>query len=128
MRTILLIDDDQIFNFISSEMILETDSEIRIITYLSSPEALQYLRDLLNQQQPLPDIMFLDIRMPEMTGFELLDKLLKEYPLEAIKKMRIFMLTSSLDENDNQKAAGNPLIEGYLGKPLDIVELVQILS
>ncbi len=128
MRTILLIDDDQIFNFISSEMILETDPDIRIITYLSSPEALQYLRDLLNRQQPLPDILFLDIRMPEMTGFELLDKLLKEYPLEAIKKMRIFMLTSSLDENDNQKAADNPLIEGYLGKPLDIVELVQILS
>ena len=128
MRTILLIDDDQIFNFISSEMILETDPDIRIITYLSSPEALQYLRDLLNRQQPLPDILFLDIRMPEMTGFELLDKLLKEYPLEAIKKMRIFMLTSSLDENDNQKAANNPLIEGYLGKPLDIVELVQILS
>lgn len=128
MRTILLIDDDQIFNFISSEMILETDPDIRIITYLSSPEALEYLRDLLNRQQPLPDILFLDIRMPEMTGFELLDKLLKEYPLEAIKKMRVFMLTSSLDENDNQKAADNPLIEGYLGKPLDIVELVQILS
>ncbi|MEY3343235.1 MAG: hypothetical protein RL090_919 [Bacteroidota bacterium] len=128
MRTILLIDDDQIFNFISSEMILETDPDTRIITYLSSPEALQYLKDLLDQEQPLPDILFLDIRMPEMTGFELLDKLLQAYPIEAIKKMRIFMLTSSLDENDNQKAADNPLIEGYLGKPLDIVELVKILS
>jgi len=73
-------------------------------------------------------MLFLDIRMPEMTGFELLDKLLQAYPIEAIKKMRIFMLTSSLDENDNQKAADNPLIEGYLGKPLDIVELVKILS
>jgi hypothetical protein len=40
MKTILLIDDDQIFNFISSEMIAETDPDIRIITYLSSPEAL----------------------------------------------------------------------------------------
>ncbi len=128
MRTILLIDDDQIFNFISSEMILETDPDTRIITYLSSPEALQYLKDLLAHEQPLPDILFLDIRMPEMTGFELLDKLLQAYPIEAIKKMRIFMLTSSLDENDNQKAADNPLIEGYLGKPLDIVELVKILS
>jgi CheY-like chemotaxis protein len=128
MRTILLIDDDQIFNFISSEMILETDPDTRIITYLSSPEALQYLKDLLAREQPLPDILFLDIRMPEMTGFELLDKLLQAYPIEAIKKMRIFMLTSSLDENDNQKAADNPLIEGYLGKPLDIVELVKILS
>jgi CheY-like chemotaxis protein len=89
---------------------------------------LQYLKDLLAREQPLPDILFLDIRMPEMTGFELLDKLLQAYPIEAIKKMRIFMLTSSLDENDNQKAADNPLIEGYLGKPLDIVELVKILS
>jgi CheY-like chemotaxis protein len=128
MRTILLIDDDQIFNFISSEMILETDPDTRIITYLSSPEALEYLKDLLDREQPLPDILFLDIRMPEMTGFELLDKLLQQYPIESIKKMRVFMLTSSLDENDNQKAANNPLIEGYLGKPLDIVELVQILS
>ncbi|MFM7079535.1 MAG: response regulator [Bacteroidota bacterium] len=128
MRTILLIDDDQIFNFISSEMILETDPDTRIITYLSSPEALEYLKDLLDREQPLPDILFLDIRMPEMTGFELLDKLLQQYPIESIKKMRVFMLTSSLDENDNQKAADNPLIEGYLGKPLDIVELVQILS
>ena len=128
MRTILLIDDDQIFNFISSEMIAETDPDIRIITYLSSPEALLYLKDLLDRHEPLPDILFLDIRMPEMTGFELLDRLKTEYPLEKIKQMRIFMLTSSLDENDNQKAADSPLVEGYLGKPLDIVELVQILS
>lgn len=128
MRTILLIDDDQIFNFISSEMIAETDPDIRIITYLSSPEALDWLKGLLERKEPLPDILFLDIRMPELTGFELLDKLLQAYPVDALKKMRVFMLTSSLDENDNRKASTNPLVEGFLGKPLDIVELVKILS
>lgn len=128
MRTILLIDDDQIFNFISSEMIAETDPDIRIITYLSSPEALGWLKGLLDRKESLPDILFLDIRMPEITGFELLDKLLKDYPVDDLKKMRVFMLTSSLDENDNRKASVNPLVEGFLGKPLDIVELVKILS
>lgn len=128
MKTILLIDDDQIFNFISSEMIAETDPDIRIITYLSSPEALDWLKGLLDRKEPLPDILFLDIRMPEITGFELLDKLLKDYPLDELEKMQVFMLTSSLDENDNRKASVNPLVKGFLGKPLDIVELVKILS
>ncbi|MFM7823618.1 MAG: response regulator, partial [Bacteroidota bacterium] len=118
MRTILLIDDDQIFNFISSEMIAETDPDIRIITYLSSPEALDWLIGLLDRKEPLPDILFLDIRMPEITGFELLDKLLQAYPLDELQKMQVFMLTSSLDENDNRKASVNPLVKGFLGKPL----------
>ncbi|MFZ9942816.1 MAG: response regulator [Bacteroidia bacterium] len=128
MRTILLIDDDQIFNFISSEMIHETDPDIRIITYLSSAEALIWLKGLLDRHEPLPDILFLDIRMPEITGFELLEKLLQDYPQEDLKRMRTYMLTSSLDENDNVRASKNPLVQGFLGKPLDIVELVKILS
>ena len=93
MRTILLIDDDQIFNFISSEMILETDPDTRIITYLSSPEALQYLKDLLAHEQPLPDILFLDIRMPEMDGINAISLLRKEY-----EEVKIIVLTMYDDQ------------------------------
>jgi CheY-like chemotaxis protein len=109
-------------------MIHETDPDIRIITYLSSAEALIWLKGLLDRHEPLPDILFLDIRMPEITGFELLEKLLQDYPQEDLKRMRTYMLTSSLDENDNVRASKNPLVQGFLGKPLDIVELVKILS
>jgi CheY-like chemotaxis protein len=120
MRTILLVDDDQLFNFISSEMIGAKDPDSQIITFLSSIEALDWLNTTIISGSPLPDILFLDVRMPELTGFELLDRLMTSHPIEVLKKMEVYMLTSSLDEQDSQKASINPLVKGFLSKPLDM--------
>jgi two-component SAPR family response regulator len=69
---ILLIDDDRIFNFLHSKIIERINSKHDIIAYESPFEALQYLLNL--SESDLPDIIFLDINMPELNGFEFINK------------------------------------------------------
>lgn len=65
--------------------------------------------------------------MPEMSGFELLDELMK-LPIDKVKQMKIYMLTSSLDDRDRSRSAQYPIITDFRGKTLTIRALKEILS
>jgi CheY-like chemotaxis protein len=125
MKRYLLIDDDEIFNFLHAELIRKADNDAIIDVFTSSIEGLTYLTDCINKSEPIPDFLFLDIRMPEMNGFEFLNELLK-LPANKIDKIKIFMLTSSLDDRD-RKTAGS-LVKGFIGKTFSIERLNEIIE
>lgn len=127
MKHFLLIDDDGIFNFIHTEVIKTVDPSAQIDTFNSSTDGFSYLVSMLEQHQKLPDYLFLDIRMPEMDGFELLERL-KKYPIELTNGMKVYMLTSSLDDRDRSKAFNSPLVKGFKSKTLTISMLQEILE
>jgi CheY-like chemotaxis protein len=126
MMNFLLIDDDDIFCFLHQVVINQVipDAEIKIIE--SSPEAIKYLSDLKPLGLKAPDVIFLDINMPEMTGFELLEHLSEE-TMNYLKGSRIFILSSSIDARDMFLAKENPRIESFVGKPLTHDFLKKIL-
>jgi CheY-like chemotaxis protein len=127
MKRYLLIDDDEIFNFLHAELIRKADDSAIIDAFTSSIEGLSYLTDCINKDMPLPDFLFLDIRMPEMNGFEFLNELLK-LPASRIEKIKIFMLTSSLDERDRKTASGYAVVKGFVGKTFSIERLNEIIE
>ncbi|MFM7078716.1 MAG: response regulator [Bacteroidota bacterium] len=128
MKRILIIDDDEIFEFITRELVIELYPEADVKSFLSSTEGLEYLQSALTSGSQIPDILLLDIRMPVMDGFELLDELAKSHGQTGISPLRIYMLTSSLDAKDYRMSTENPLVSGFISKPLEADKLKSIME
>lgn len=117
MKRYLLIDDEEIFNFIQSEVISNRDAADEVVSYNSAADALTFLHEKIAKQEPVPDFILLDVRMPEMNGFEFLDAF-HQLDQKSVGNIRIYMLSSSLDEKDFQRAMSYPQVKGFKSKPL----------
>lgn len=111
-KTCLLIDDNYIDNFVTRKILESSNFADEIIVVRSATEAITSLGEGKIQ----PDVIFLDVRMPQMSGFEFLD----EYDKIEIEKgaIKIFMLSSSLDPMDMRKSTDNKYITQFIHKPL----------
>jgi CheY-like chemotaxis protein len=111
-KTCLLIDDNYIDNFVTRKILEGSNFVETIIVVRSATEAINSLRDGIVK----PDVIFLDVRMPLMGGFEFLE----EYDKLNIDKsnIKIYMLSSSLDPLDMRKSTDNKYITRFIHKPL----------
>jgi CheY-like chemotaxis protein len=112
-KTCLLIDDNYIDNFVTRRILESGNFADQVIVSQSATEAIEFLRS----GKVKPDVIFLDIRMPMMGGFEFLQEYDK-LDVEGKKDIRIFMLSSSLDPADLKKSTNNKYITQFIHKPL----------
>lgn len=120
----ILIDDDPIINLVHKKVIINADSHAEVTVFNSGKTALNYFKTNTESQYV---IVLLDINMPEMNGFEFLEKLIKKKNIDW-NLLNIFILTSSLNLKDREQAEKYPMLKGYLGKPLNIPNLLELTN
>lgn len=122
LDTILLIDDDQATNFIHKFILEKEQCAKHIICKQSGQDALNYLTSKVDNKYPQPDIIFLDINMPGMNGWEFIEEYKKIDYKQKGEKI-VVMLSTSSDPIDREKANAIDQINRFISKPLtaDIV-------
>lgn len=116
-KTALLVDDNFIDNMINQKILNNSDFAEHIVVKQSCESAIQYLQELINRQEELPEIIFLDIRMPIKTGFDFLIEF-QQLQSPAKDHVKIVMLSSSLDPSDHKKVTEFNNVTDFFGKPL----------
>lgn len=124
---ILVIDDDQIYRYMANKMLAATGLAGKISACKNGAEAWKYLQDRKLKNGVLPDIIFLDINMPVMNGWEFLKKMCP-WIKKIGQKMLIYIVTSSQDDKDILYANQFECISGYLVKPVLNNTFQEILS
>ena len=122
--TIFFIDDDLMFNFIHSQVVKSANLGVTITTYQEAGKALEQLRTVL----PVDDsrfILFVDINMPGMDGWGFLEGL-SQLPASLLNVCEVFMLSSSNDITDIERARTYSVVRGYLSKPLTTRQMQDI--
>ncbi len=117
-KKILVIDDNPTDRYIAKRIAEKFLFAEEIILQESALEALEYIKSLENTPNLLPELIFLDINMPGMNGYEFLDEY--EKLSQTIKSnCIILMITTSIHPDDFKRAEENPSIFRFLNKPLD---------
>jgi CheY-like chemotaxis protein len=118
IRSLFLIDDDRIFNMIHTRIMESKSFAQKIQPFHNAKQALKALRDISTQQpEDFPEMIFLDINMPAMDGWEFLEEF-EKLPGQIQIRCNVIILTSSIDPRDIERSRTYKNVTKFMSKPL----------
>lgn len=126
----LLIDDDPQNNMISAMVIKKSlqDMEVKVTDFINPEIGLKYISTTyINELSKEKTTLFLDINMPILSGWEFLEKF-KTLEESIKRQFDIYILSSSIDPSDIQRAKLNPLVIDFIEKPLNKITLAELFG
>lgn len=126
-QTILNIDDNKIDNVIFEKLAKRANLNNPDIQIISNPKKAVKLLQNIAKKQPfaLPNIIFVDLQMPVLNGFEVLDILQKT---GIMKKSEVYLVSCCFDKRDINRTQSYPDLAGYIQKPFTLAKMASILN
>ncbi|WP_425393006.1 response regulator [Ekhidna sp.] len=121
-KKVLLVDDDDIVNSINSVIIKHAKFADEVKTINNVPSAIEFLNHAKSSGET-PDVIFLDLNMPDQDGWDFMDEYEK---LGMNGGTKVVMLTSSISAKDEERASLSKQIAAFISKPLSPELLYQI--
>ena len=131
--SVFLVDDDKLFVFLTKKTIEASkgadtqDFKTEIKEFGDGQEALTYLKQIAGNKELLPDIIFLDLSMPIMDGWEFLEEYILLEP-NIGKKIKLFIFTSSISPHDIERAKNISVVSDFIIKPLLKEKFIEMLK
>ena len=126
INTTCIIDDDPIYVFGTKKIMESTNFCRDFIVYKNGKEAVDDLiPKILSRDGVLPDVILLDLNMPIMDGWQVLDELVK-VPIE--QKTKIYIVSSSVDTTDLERAKTYSLVSNYIVKPFSVDKVHELME
>jgi CheY-like chemotaxis protein len=122
---LLVIDDDDINIFIIKKIVEKTGYDINMVAKTNGQLAIDHLASILENNATFPHLILIDINMPVLNGWEFLEAYDE---LNVKQRVDMYMLSSSVYENDIEKAKTYKKVKGFISKPLSINRLIELFD
>ncbi len=123
--TVFLIDDDQTFVFLTKKIMQSLPYTLQIREFTDGLQAIEYLKAHVQQRDLLPDLIFLDLSMPVMDGWEFIDEYNHLQPL-LVKGAQLYIVSSSISPHDIERSKGISSVADFIVKPLGKSKFAEI--
>ncbi len=127
IRTLTLIDDDDIFVFLTKKAIEQTKLVDLIKVFENGLDALNFLKENKHNVDVLPEIILLDLSMPIMNGWQFLEEYTKLNPTIG-KNITIYICSSSISHDDITRAKAINEVSDYIIKPITKDKLIDLIK
>ena len=122
---LLVIDDDDINIFIIKKIVEKTGFDIDMVSKNNGQQAIDYLKQTISSNLPLPQLILIDINMPVMNGWEFIEAYQN---LGVSTPVDLYILSSSVYENDIEKTKSYTSVRGFISKPLSMERLTELIK
>ncbi|MCF2487534.1 response regulator [Dyadobacter sp. CY347] len=116
----IVVDDDPLNNLVCNHIILKFNADADIKLFTNPEKALEMVQ--AEGSGGGEYVLFLDVNMPGMSGWEFLEAF-ESFDERIRQRFNIYILSSSIDQGDIEKAAANPFVKGYYPKPLSLATM-----
>ncbi|MCD6013494.1 MAG: transcriptional regulator [Flavipsychrobacter sp.] len=127
VKTIYIIDDDKLFVFLTRKSIEETNLVADIKEFGDGQVAIENLKKIAGDTEQLPDIIFLDLSMPVMDGWEFLKEYITLEP-KIDKKIKLYIFSSSISPHDIERANSIGVVTDFIIKPLSKEKFIEVIN